>query len=181
MPPAVGLCQQGHTRGTLSSLSCLVRTFLLALCENPEPCCPSQEVQPALRALSISGQVVSRESSVQCSHGCVVTVARAWPSLPSFLFHCSLCIFCGERNESFTEEGLDLHYWKHCLMLTRCDHCRQVRSWAWAMAAHKSGAKPRAQLAHQGLEKKTKSKVAQILEAPKEKSSEQRSLCCDSK
>uniref|UniRef100_A0A8C9UVR4 Centrosomal protein of 104 kDa n=1 Tax=Spermophilus dauricus TaxID=99837 RepID=A0A8C9UVR4_SPEDA len=38
----------------------------------------------------------------------------------------SLCIFCGERSESFTEEGLDLHYWKHCLMLTRCDHCRQV-------------------------------------------------------
>ncbi|MBZ3873846.1 Centrosomal protein of 104 kDa [Sciurus carolinensis] len=38
----------------------------------------------------------------------------------------NLCIFCGERSESFTEEGLDLHYWKHCLMLTRCDHCRQV-------------------------------------------------------
>ncbi|XP_047647168.1 centrosomal protein of 104 kDa isoform X7 [Phacochoerus africanus] len=38
----------------------------------------------------------------------------------------NLCIFCGERSEAFTEEGLDLHYWKHCLMLTRCDHCRQV-------------------------------------------------------
>uniref|UniRef100_A0A8D2AFH3 Centrosomal protein of 104 kDa n=1 Tax=Sciurus vulgaris TaxID=55149 RepID=A0A8D2AFH3_SCIVU len=38
----------------------------------------------------------------------------------------NLCIFCGERSESFTEEGLDLHYWKHCLMLTRCHHCRQV-------------------------------------------------------
>ncbi|KAM6218356.1 centrosomal protein of 104 kDa [Rhynchocyon petersi] len=38
----------------------------------------------------------------------------------------NLCIFCGERNESFTEEGLDLHYWKHCLMLTRCDYCKQV-------------------------------------------------------
>uniref|UniRef100_A0A8C3YME0 Centrosomal protein of 104 kDa n=1 Tax=Catagonus wagneri TaxID=51154 RepID=A0A8C3YME0_9CETA len=38
----------------------------------------------------------------------------------------NLCIFCGERSASFTEEGLDLHYWKHCLMLTRCDHCRQV-------------------------------------------------------
>ncbi|XP_047647165.1 centrosomal protein of 104 kDa isoform X4 [Phacochoerus africanus] len=37
----------------------------------------------------------------------------------------NLCIFCGERSEAFTEEGLDLHYWKHCLMLTRCDHCRQ--------------------------------------------------------
>uniref|UniRef100_A0A2K5QAU0 Centrosomal protein of 104 kDa n=1 Tax=Cebus imitator TaxID=2715852 RepID=A0A2K5QAU0_CEBIM len=42
--------------------------------------------------------------------------------------HCldNLCIFCGERSESFTEEGLDLHYWKHCLMLTRCDHCKQA-------------------------------------------------------
>uniref|UniRef100_A0A670ZIQ0 Centrosomal protein of 104 kDa n=1 Tax=Pseudonaja textilis TaxID=8673 RepID=A0A670ZIQ0_PSETE len=37
-----------------------------------------------------------------------------------------LCIFCGERDESFTEEGLDLHYWKHCPMLTRCDFCKQV-------------------------------------------------------
>ncbi|XP_036083844.1 centrosomal protein of 104 kDa [Rousettus aegyptiacus] len=42
--------------------------------------------------------------------------------------HCldNLCIFCGERSEAFTDEGLDLHYWRHCLMLTRCDHCRQV-------------------------------------------------------
>ncbi|XP_048077677.1 centrosomal protein of 104 kDa isoform X2 [Ursus arctos] len=42
--------------------------------------------------------------------------------------HCldNLCIFCGERSESFTEDGLDLHYWKHCPMLTRCAHCRQV-------------------------------------------------------
>ncbi|KAM7100305.1 centrosomal protein of 104 kDa isoform 1-T1 [Molossus nigricans] len=38
----------------------------------------------------------------------------------------NLCIFCGERSASFTEEGLDLHYWKHCLMLARCGHCRQV-------------------------------------------------------
>lgn len=38
----------------------------------------------------------------------------------------NLCIFCGERSDAFTDEGLDLHYWKHCLMLTRCDHCRQV-------------------------------------------------------
>ncbi|XP_044919543.1 centrosomal protein of 104 kDa isoform X2 [Mustela putorius furo] len=38
----------------------------------------------------------------------------------------NLCIFCGERSEAFTEEGLDLHYWKHCLMLTRCGYCKQV-------------------------------------------------------
>ncbi|XP_078696734.1 centrosomal protein of 104 kDa-like isoform X3 [Branchiostoma floridae x Branchiostoma belcheri] len=38
----------------------------------------------------------------------------------------NMCIFCGERNESFTEEGLDLHYWKSCPMLRRCQHCKQV-------------------------------------------------------
>ncbi|KAI1892582.1 hypothetical protein AGOR_G00135060 [Albula goreensis] len=38
----------------------------------------------------------------------------------------SLCIFCGEKDDSFTEEGLDLHYWKHCPMLRRCELCRQV-------------------------------------------------------
>lgn len=38
----------------------------------------------------------------------------------------NLCIFCGERNDSFTEEGLDLHYWKYCPMLTRCEHCKQM-------------------------------------------------------
>ncbi|XP_030819880.1 centrosomal protein of 104 kDa isoform X2 [Camarhynchus parvulus] len=31
-----------------------------------------------------------------------------------------------DKNESFTEEGLDLHYWKHCPMLTRCEHCKQM-------------------------------------------------------
>ncbi|KFP87409.1 Centrosomal protein of 104 kDa, partial [Acanthisitta chloris] len=46
------------------------------------------------------------------------------PSVANYLDN--LCIFCGERNESFTEEGLDLHYWKHCPMLTCCEHCRQV-------------------------------------------------------
>ncbi|NXS58955.1 CE104 protein, partial [Brachypteracias leptosomus] len=38
----------------------------------------------------------------------------------------NLCIFCGERDESFTEERLDCHYWKHCPMLTICEHCKQV-------------------------------------------------------
>ncbi|KAM9685665.1 centrosomal protein of 104 kDa isoform 5-T6 [Trichechus inunguis] len=48
------------------------------------------------------------------------------PETPDNHYLDHLCIFCGERNESFTEEGLDLHYWKHCLMLTRCDYCKQV-------------------------------------------------------
>ncbi|XP_041061790.1 centrosomal protein of 104 kDa isoform X3 [Carcharodon carcharias] len=38
----------------------------------------------------------------------------------------NLCIFCGERDETFTDEGLDIHYWKHCPMLRRCEHCKQV-------------------------------------------------------
>ncbi|KAM9752018.1 centrosomal protein of 104 kDa isoform 2-T2 [Menidia menidia] len=38
----------------------------------------------------------------------------------------NLCIFCGKRDDSFTEDGLDLHYWKQCPMLRRCDECRQV-------------------------------------------------------
>ncbi|XP_053777119.1 centrosomal protein of 104 kDa isoform X2 [Desmodus rotundus] len=48
------------------------------------------------------------------------------PEAPESRYLDNLCIFCGERSEAFTEEGLDLHYWKHCLMLTRCGHCRQV-------------------------------------------------------
>ena len=41
-------------------------------------------------------------------------------------FSFSMCIFCGERSEAFNEEGLDLHYWKECPMLKRCQHCKQV-------------------------------------------------------
>ncbi|KAJ3585944.1 hypothetical protein NHX12_012351 [Muraenolepis orangiensis] len=38
----------------------------------------------------------------------------------------NLCIFCGKRDERFTEDKLDLHYWKHCPMLRRCEDCTQV-------------------------------------------------------
>lgn len=56
-----------------------------------------------------------------------VRLPGRFPSLrPRLVFSSSLCIFCGERSEAFTEEGLDLHYWKHCLMLTRCGYCKQV-------------------------------------------------------
>jgi len=37
-----------------------------------------------------------------------------------------MCIFCGEYDESFNESGLDMHYWKNCPMLKRCEHCKQV-------------------------------------------------------
>uniref|UniRef100_A0A3Q0S5R0 Centrosomal protein of 104 kDa n=1 Tax=Amphilophus citrinellus TaxID=61819 RepID=A0A3Q0S5R0_AMPCI len=54
--------------------------------------------------------------------GAVIRLAVTSRKNCSFLF----CIFCGKKDESFTEEGLDLHYWKHCPMLRRCDECRQV-------------------------------------------------------
>ncbi|KAK6175357.1 hypothetical protein SNE40_013840 [Patella caerulea] len=38
----------------------------------------------------------------------------------------NVCIFCDERNPTFTEEGLDVHYWKNCPLLKRCYYCRQV-------------------------------------------------------
>ncbi|XP_028309015.1 centrosomal protein of 104 kDa isoform X1 [Gouania willdenowi] len=38
----------------------------------------------------------------------------------------NLCIFCGKKDETFTEDGLDLHYWKYCPMLRRCTECREV-------------------------------------------------------
>ena len=38
----------------------------------------------------------------------------------------STCIFCGEKDKSFTDKGFDMHYWKNCPMLKRCAHCKQV-------------------------------------------------------
>ena len=37
-----------------------------------------------------------------------------------------MCIFCGTKDETFTEEMLDTHYWKSCPMLKRCTKCSQV-------------------------------------------------------
>ncbi|CAH1776232.1 unnamed protein product [Owenia fusiformis] len=36
------------------------------------------------------------------------------------------CVFCGEKNEAFSDKGLDVHYWKVCPMLKRCANCKQV-------------------------------------------------------
>nr|CDS27541.1 centrosomal protein of 104 kDa [Hymenolepis microstoma] len=36
------------------------------------------------------------------------------------------CIFCGEQNDAFTEDALDMHYWRACPMLRRCPNCKQV-------------------------------------------------------
>lgn len=36
------------------------------------------------------------------------------------------CDFCGRYDPNFTEESLDIHYWKECPMLTCCWECDQV-------------------------------------------------------
>ncbi|XP_071482021.1 centrosomal protein of 104 kDa-like [Diadema antillarum] len=36
------------------------------------------------------------------------------------------CIFCLEKDPKFKEEGLDMHYWRYCPMLTKCQSCKQV-------------------------------------------------------
>ena len=36
------------------------------------------------------------------------------------------CMFCNEQNDEFNPETLDVHFWKACPMLSRCEHCSQV-------------------------------------------------------
>ena len=36
------------------------------------------------------------------------------------------CNFCGQYDENFNEESIDIHYWKSCPMLTPCWECEQV-------------------------------------------------------
>uniref|UniRef100_A0A4W6G8P7 Centrosomal protein of 104 kDa n=1 Tax=Lates calcarifer TaxID=8187 RepID=A0A4W6G8P7_LATCA len=66
-----------------------------------------QEQLAALKEITVGGAVIKLKS-------------------PLIMDTHLLCIFCGKKDESFTEDGLDLHYWKHCPMLRRCDECRQV-------------------------------------------------------
>jgi len=37
-----------------------------------------------------------------------------------------MCIFCLSRYDSFSEEGLNIHYWRSCPMLMRCMNCKEV-------------------------------------------------------
>ncbi|KAL4666503.1 hypothetical protein H8959_005192 [Pygathrix nigripes] len=88
-------------------------------------------LQGQLAALKeIQAEVQEKESDAVKPKNQDIQGGKAAPAealgIPDEHYPDNLCIFCGERSESFTEEGLDLHYWKHCLMLTRCDHCKQV-------------------------------------------------------
>ncbi|NWT70840.1 CE104 protein, partial [Prunella himalayana] len=87
---------------------------------------------PAALKLELQAEVAAEEVSMfhsfptgyQVYEGTAAKIQEELSSVANFLDN--LCIFCGERNESFNEEGLDLHYWKHCPMLTRCEHCKQM-------------------------------------------------------
>ncbi|XP_012271377.1 centrosomal protein of 104 kDa [Orussus abietinus] len=37
-----------------------------------------------------------------------------------------MCIFCLSKGQVYTEEGLNIHYWRTCPMLTKCEACKQV-------------------------------------------------------
>lgn len=87
-----------------------------------------QEQRDALRELEAEVQARDTDAAkdqAQESPGRKADPQEA-PETPDNHYLDKLCIFCGERNEAFTGEGLDLHYWKFCLMLTRCGHCQQV-------------------------------------------------------
>ena len=36
------------------------------------------------------------------------------------------CMFCGIQDPTWNEDGLDLHFWKDCTMLTKCPACSQI-------------------------------------------------------
>jgi centrosomal protein CEP104 len=38
----------------------------------------------------------------------------------------SSCMFCGVQNSSWSENDLDLHYWKDCPLLISCPSCAQI-------------------------------------------------------
>lgn len=37
-----------------------------------------------------------------------------------------VCQFCGRYDTMFTQDGLDVHYWRECPVLIECDVCQQV-------------------------------------------------------
>lgn len=37
-----------------------------------------------------------------------------------------MCIFCLSKGKVYSEEGLNIHYWRSCPMLTKCESCKQV-------------------------------------------------------
>lgn len=44
----------------------------------------------------------------------------------SHLLFVRMCIFCLSKGQVYSEEGLNIHYWRTCPMLTKCEACKQV-------------------------------------------------------
>lgn len=38
----------------------------------------------------------------------------------------TVCMFCGKRDKSWDEDGLDLHFWNECPLLSPCNACAQI-------------------------------------------------------
>lgn len=38
----------------------------------------------------------------------------------------TVCMFCGKTDKTWNEDGLDLHYWKECPLLSPCPACAQI-------------------------------------------------------
>jgi centrosomal protein CEP104 len=38
----------------------------------------------------------------------------------------TICMFCGKQDPTWNEDGLDLHYWKECPLLSPCHACAQI-------------------------------------------------------
>ncbi|KAJ8021473.1 hypothetical protein HOLleu_38689 [Holothuria leucospilota] len=36
------------------------------------------------------------------------------------------CVFCGDKDDAYRDDGMDVHYWKQCPMLKKCPKCKQV-------------------------------------------------------
>lgn len=48
------------------------------------------------------------------------------PSQPQAAAEFTTCMFCGVQNKSWSENDLDLHYWKDCPLLISCPSCAQI-------------------------------------------------------
>ncbi|BES98081.1 centrosomal protein 104kDa [Nesidiocoris tenuis] len=89
------------------------------------------EVVPVKREMNGQQRATLKSSVSSYAASTVVETqpetAEAGPDTPNSLPGSNKqCIFCFQICDNFTEEGLNIHYWKYCPMLTRCVHCQEV-------------------------------------------------------